>query len=595
MMNILDRNSLKEYLIALTSYKSKNVAVTLILMVIVGLTEGIGLLLLVPLLQLIGLDVQQGALSGISSYISSCFSYFGLTPTLITVLIVYVVIISLNAYFSKLKAIKSSQVQYEFASYLRKRLFRAITNSNWLFFVNKRSSDFAHALTYEIERIAMGTSQFLAMIASTVILVVYIIFAVSLSGFITGFIFLIGIILLVLLRNRTQSASKSGEQLSNASKNMYSSTVKQMEGMKTIKSFNMQDKNNEMFQSVSENVSNKYRDALNNYADVKFLFDVGSVVILSLIVFILVGIISVPVAELLLLIFLFVRMIPNFSVIQRSYQYFINMLPAYETVIKLERECFDAAEPEMATEKIEFKDSIKLDSVGFSYQKGEFSLENLNLTVKSGKTTALAGLSGAGKSTIVDMILGFIRPKEGNIQIDNLNLENEYRNSWRDKIGYVAQDTFLFNDTIRNNLLVAKADADEVMLLEALKLASADKFVLKLPDGLDTLIGDRGVLLSGGERQRLALARAILRKPSLLILDEATSNLDSENETRILNAIDKLHGNMTILMIAHRLSTIRKADYIYLIEDGKVVEEGDWDTLLNRENGRFKVLYEAQS
>ncbi len=441
----------------------------------------------------------------------------------------------------------------------------------------------------------MGTNQFLLIISSMVILAVYIIFALQLSGLITGFIFIIGIVLLLILRNRTKSASISGEKLSKTSKDMYSSTVKQMEGMKTIKSFSMEDKNVELFQDVADDVSQKYQDAIGSYADVKFLFDVGSVVVLSIIVFILVGIMAIPTAELLILLFLFVRMIPRFSIIQRSYQYFINMLPAYKTVTELEKECLTAAEPEMEAEKIVFNDLIQLENINFSYGEDNFSIKNFNLKLQSGETTALVGLSGAGKSTVVDIIMGFIEPDDGKVLVDKIQLNPKYVTSWRNKIGYVAQETFLFNDTIRNNLLVAEGEADEKMLIESLKLASADEFVLKLPDGLDALVGDRGVLLSGGERQRLALARALLRKPSLLILDEATSNLDSENETRILNAIEKLHGGMTILMIAHRLSTIRKADYIYFIEDGKVLEEGNWTSLLEKENGRFEELYQAQS
>ena len=163
-----------------------------------------------------------------------------------------------------------------------------------------------------------------------------------------------------------------------------------------------------------------------------------------------------------------------------------------------------------------------------------------------------------------------------------------------DQIGYVAQETFLFNETIKFNLLLSQPNANEEDIIEALKLASAYEFVSKLPEGIDTFIGDRGVKLSGGERQRLALARALLRKPSLLILDEATSNLDSENEKKILKAIDDLHGEITILIIAHRLSTIKNADYIYLIDDGQILESGTWNELLNKEKGWFKDICEAQ-
>jgi ATP-binding cassette subfamily C protein len=175
-----------------------------------------------------------------------------------------------------------------------------------------------------------------------------------------------------------------------------------------------------------------------------------------------------------------------------------------------------------------------------------------------------------------------------------MELNPERIKAWREQIGYVPQDTFLFHDTLRSNFLWAKPDAKEEEIKQALRFAAAEEFVSGLPRGLETILGDRGVLVSGGERQRLALARALLRKPSLLILDEATSSLDSENEKRIQNAIEKLHGQMTILVISHRLSTIRGADIIHVVEEGRLVESGTWDELIAKDNGRFRELCRAQ-
>ena len=586
-----------KYIVNLTRLMPKKVTTALALMIFISFTEGISLLLLVPLLQLVGLDVQQGALGQIAGFISSFFIYIGIKPTLTVVLLIFIVIISLNAFLYRLQMIKSSEIEYNFAAHLRKRLFAAITNSNWLFFTQKRSSDFAHALTYEIERITVGTGQFLSLIVSAVVLMVYIIFALELSGLATGLIFVVGIVLLLLLKRRINAARSSGEELTDTTKNMYSSTIQHLDGMKTIKSFNMEEKNVDTFHSIADNVSKKYMGAVQSYADVRFLFDVGSVVILSIIVFVMIDIMSIPTAELLLLLFLFMRMIPKFSTIQTSYQYFINMMPAFATVMNLEKECKNAEELKSKTGEIKLKDKLAFKNVSFSYSRknNPFGFNDLNLTIEAGKTTAVVGLSGAGKSTIADMVMGLIIPIEGSIQIDGKALNPENLSSWRNQIGYVAQDTFLFNDTIRNNLIFADSQVDDNDIWEVLRLASAYEFVLKLPEGLDTLIGDRGVLLSGGERQRLALARALLRKPSLLILDEATSNLDSKNEGKILNSIEKLHGDITMLVIAHRLSTIRSADTIHLIEKGTLIESGTWDQLIKKENGHFRALYDAQS
>jgi ATP-binding cassette subfamily C protein len=164
--------------------------------------------------------------------------------------------------------------------------------------------------------------------------------------------------------------------------------------------------------------------------------------------------------------------------------------------------------------------------------------------------------------------------------------------AWRKQIGYVSQDTFLFHETVRANLLWAQPDATVEEIWEALRLASADDCVTALPLGLDTVVGDRGVLLSGGERQRLAMARALLRKPTLLILDEATSNLDPENEHRILRAIDQLRGSMTIVIISHRLSAVRGADVIHMLENGRLTESETYSALMVKENGKFHALYQ---
>ena len=186
--------------------------------------------------------------------------------------------------------------------------------------------------------------------------------------------------------------------------------------------------------------------------------------------------------------------------------------------------------------------------------------------------------------------MGLLVADSGTVTLDDVPLTPTAAHAWRRRIGYVAQETTLFHLSIRENLIWARPDTTEAELWEALHIAAADGFVRSLPDGLDTVVGDCGVMLSQGERQRIALARALLRRPSLLILDEATNSMDYANEARVLAAIAKLGGGLTILTVAHRLSAIRGADLIYVVEDGRVVESGGWDDLNNRENGRFRAL-----
>jgi ATP-binding cassette subfamily C protein len=191
--------------------------------------------------------------------------------------------------------------------------------------------------------------------------------------------------------------------------------------------------------------------------------------------------------------------------------------------------------------------------------------------------------------------MGLVWPREGGIQVDGRALDEGWLRAWRAGIGYVAQDTLLFNDTVLANLRWARPDASEAEVWDALRLAAAEDFVRALPHGLATEVGDRGVRLSGGERQRLALARALLRHPSLLILDEATSALDAENERRIREAIQALHGSMTILMITHRLASVRDADVVHVLERGRLVESGPFAELVARPAGRFRRLWLTQA
>jgi ATP-binding cassette subfamily C protein len=591
------KNSLMgEFTRNLISLMPWKVVLTLTLMVILSLNEAVSLLLLVPLLGLVGMDVGQGSMGQIDVLVSGFFSYLGLQPTLVLVLILYVIVISFSALLTRYQTLQTSQIQYQFANHLRQRLYNAITNSNWLFFSRMKSSSLAHALTNEIDRISTGTGQFLTFISSIMILVVYIIFALELAGLFTGVIFAVGIVILLVLRRRASRSRTSGEDITTNTRDLYYSILQHLDGMKTIKSFGMQDENKKVFNKQSNQVAGNYLQAIRSYADVKLLFDVGTVIVLALMVFILIEVVKLPTASLFLLIYLFVRMIPQFSTVQRAYQYFINMLPAFGNVSSLEEQFLGNSESkEKDNGSVEFKVSIKLENVSFSYEDEEhFTLDNLNLEIPAGKTIALAGSSGAGKSTVADLVMGLISPDQGKVTVDGKPITHSSVASWRNRIGYVAQETFLFNETIRFNLKLARPDASEDDLKEAIRMAAADGFVGKLPEGMDTVIGDRGVRLSGGERQRLALARALLRKPSLLIMDEATSNLDSDNEEKILKAIDDIHGEITILMIAHRISTIKNADKIYLVNHGKILESGSWDELLEKEEGWLRGTCEVQ-
>jgi subfamily B ATP-binding cassette protein MsbA len=238
--------------------------------------------------------------------------------------------------------------------------------------------------------------------------------------------------------------------------------------------------------------------------------------------------------------------------------------------------------------------SIEFRSVNFRYDpKGEWVLRKISMKIGAGETVALVGMSGGGKSTLSDLIPRFYDPNKGVMLIDGVDARRYSLKSLRAEIGLVSQHTFLFNDTIRANISYGGGTGDFDEIVAAAKAANAHDFITRLPNGYDTLVGELGVRLSGGERQRLAIARALLKNAPVLILDEPTSNLDSEGERVVQDAIERLMENRTTLMIAHRLSTVRRADRIFVIVGGEIVEEGTHDQLLALD-GAYRKLCDLQ-
>jgi len=251
--------------------------------------------------------------------------------------------------------------------------------------------------------------------------------------------------------------------------------------------------------------------------------------------------------------------------------------------------------PAVRTVKVgDIKGDIVFDNVSFSYEESKEVLHNISFEAPSGSVTALVGSSGSGKSTIAGLAATFLNPVDGKVTLDGTDLATVNLSSFRSKLGVVLQDDFLYEGTIRENILFPRPDATEDQLVEAVKGAYVDEFTDRFEKGLDTVIGERGVKLSGGQRQRISIARALLANPRIIILDEATSNLDTESESFIQKSLGILMKDRTTFVIAHRLSTIQQADQILVIEEGNIVERGKHDELLEKK-GRYYDLYTFQS
>jgi ABC-type multidrug transport system fused ATPase/permease subunit len=286
------------------------------------------------------------------------------------------------------------------------------------------------------------------------------------------------------------------------------------------------------------------------------------------------------------------RLFPMVGAVGTMTMHIMAALPNCEAVYSIEREKITYIE-DGREELSSLKSGIQFNNITFSYHERANTLKNVSITFEKGKTTAIVGRSGSGKTTIVSLLLRLFEPDKGEIMIDGINLKEYKLSSWLSKIGYVDQETFVLNDTIKNNITFRSVRYYDEDVTKAAGYADAHEFITELPNGYDTVVGDKGVRMSGGQRQRIAVARAMIREPEILIFDEATNALDSISEAAVQKAIDEVSRDHTVIIIAHRLSTIVNADKIIVMSRGRVIEEGTHQELMEKRKGYWQ-LYQSQ-
>ncbi|EAJ5325344.1 ABC-type lipopolysaccharide transporter PglK [Campylobacter jejuni] len=490
--------------------------------------------------------------------------YFG-----VGLIVFYVFRALLNAYYFHLLA-RFSKGRYHAIAY---KVFSKFLNINYEKFTQKNQSEILKSITGEVYNLSTMISSFLLLMSE--IFVVLLLYALMLlinykiTLFLSIFMVLNAFILVKIL---SPIIKKAGARREEAMKNFFEILNTNLNNFKFIKLKTKEDGVLSLFKAQSEafskaNITNESVAAVPRI----YLEGIGFCVLVFIVVFLVLkneSDISGILSTISIFVLALYRLMPSANRIITSY----HDLLYYHSSLDIIYQNLRQEEENLGEEKLSFNQELKIYNLSFSYEGKKYLFKNLNLNIKKGEKIAFIGESGCGKSTLVDLIIGLLKPKEGQILIDEQELNANNTKNYRQKIGYIPQNIYLFNDSIAKNITFGDA-VDEEKLNRVIKQANLEHFIKNLSRGVQTKVGDGGSNLSGGQKQRIAIARALYLEPEILVLDEATSALDIQSEAKIMDEIYKISKDKTMIIIAHRLSTITQCDKVYRLEHGKLKEE----------------------
>ena len=585
---------------ALYAYAPRRSVLVLLLLLTAGVTEAFGLLMIVPLLYLAGFAAPPGEGSPVAEAMMRIADTVGIEWTLPAVLAAFLVLSTVRSAVAWQREVLLAGMRLGFVDRLRQKLFAAIAGAKWGNLLGRRPSDVQHVLTRDVDRVGQGAFLMLQLTVTVLLALVQLALAALISPSVTAVVLAVGAALLVLTHPLLRRSRTLGKAMTDANRALYGSVTDFLGGLKLAKGHNAEGQHVRHFAETVATMRKHQLTFTRIKSTTRAGLNMGAALALAALAWYVLSTAALPLPELLLMALIFARMMPALFRLQQNAQQLAYALPAYAHVRAMRRMLEEAAETPAGDGKprMELRSALTVRGVSFVYEAGAEpepgtgdgdgartagpALENVGLDVPAGKMTAIAGPSGAGKSTLADLLLGLLEPGGGEICLDGVPLAGPNLRRWRHSVAFVPQDPYLFHSAIRANLRWARPAATEAEMWQALRLAAADGFVAALPEGLDTVVGERGERLSGGERQRIALARALVRRPALLVIDEATAQLDAENERRILAALQSLRGRTTVVAIAHGPALLQAADGIVLLESGRVAATGTWRELAAR-------------
>ena len=550
-------------------------AVTLLAMLFAGIADGFGISMLLPLLG-IAMDLP-GASGGTSPHsksaleraITGFLESLGVTPTINLLLLVFAFSVMLKAVLVLLANKRVGYMVARLATDLRLELIRALFATRWEYYVRQPIGRFTNAVATEASRSADAYLQGIRVMSLVMHAVVYGVVALMLDWKATLITLIAGIIILSALRRLVTKAKKAGSRQTRLLKYLLSLLTDTLQSIKPLKAMARENMAYAMVQTQTRSLNKVLQKQVFSKEALQALQEPLLMVFFAFGLYVTLVRWRLPLARVLLMAYMLTKVLSTLQKAQKEYQNLVIAESAYWSLWSKIEEAQEAQELATGTIPPSFSHSIRLEGVCFSYEE-RFVLKNASLCFPKGSFSAITGASGIGKTTIVDLVTGLLTPQEGAVWIDDLPLTKVDLRAWRSMIGYVPQETLLLHDTVLVNVTLGAPELTEQDVERALRDAGAWDFVTEMPEGIYTVVGERGMRLSGGQRQRITIARALVHKPQLLVLDEATSALDPVSEADICRTLRELKGKLTILAITHQKALFNAADRVFRLNNWEV-------------------------
>jgi subfamily B ATP-binding cassette protein MsbA len=585
-------------------YVGKRLILVFVLSLLAVLVESIGITLVLPLIASLGMEGDAAAASSgqnhLTAWISTLVSTLGLENSTIGIITMIGVLVGTKGLIRFCADAYGSVLSAQLEREIKGKMFDAYSQMNFSYYTARNTGHFINIINSQVPRLISTFSAYKTFLVSLLTTAGYLTVAMLVDWRFALMALVFGGTVLIVFRRLNGYVGRLSRLTATENGKLSAFLVQCLQSYKYVASTGTMAPLKKTIHGSIHRLTGFARNQGLASAFTGAAREPVSIIAILIVLVVQIQFFQSSVAAIMVSLILLYRAMGQIMLLQGTWQNMMNQVGSLEIVEDEFKRVGAELEPSGATRLSGFSKEIRLEGVGYRYEASlPEVLRDITLTIPAFSTVALVGPSGAGKSTMVDLLTLLLKPTSGRLTIDGVAADEVELHSWRTQIGYVSQDTVVFDDTVANNIglwtgVFHQDSSFAAKVIAAAETANARAFIEALPDGFNTVVGDRGIRLSGGQKQRLFIARELFKEPRLLILDEATSALDSESERAIQNSIDQLKGSTTIVIIAHRLSTIRNADTICVLENGSVIEKGTYDELIHLEHSQFGEMVGAQ-